>query len=717
MPQTATVLIYTARCSDGVHLSDMGLREHPFSRATRLVGDSTRFLLVSVGKKADDRALRETLLRWTHQGIELNGIRYRFLGFTEAQVKEGKLMFFHEDHEWTVQRLLSSLGNLSAVFLSYGYGKYSARLGLSFSSTMESVDIPDDAAVQIQDLVAADGSLHSDGCGMMRDSFAQRLCAIHNLPGDTTVFQIRRGGIKGVIVRYPDETFDRLCKTTSPSVVIAYRPSMLKYDGGPTNLEINNYNSAPAPARLNFQFMVLLLTLGVPVAVFQRLLQAELDMIGTISVDREKALQYIKGELDAGREDDFSQSIYEMLLAPQDLSEPYVARKLQQFQKSQYEHLRRKMSLRVANSCYLYGVLDEEGVLGPNEVYINLPARSGVLVQDVIVGRNPAHHPGDIRKLRAVDHPLLRHHRNCIVFPRTAPHSVPDTIASGDLDGDVYFISWEPALLPPQATKPLSRGLSSSATQTNGRPLQSRSRQVSNMAQAAVETFIQFKFNRLLGEISNEWSRQVERTPLLAAAEFPLKLVPLIESALDIMKSGEDFAKLEEEYRKLKSQHRVVNVGPYQSPIQMLRNMIPNPTVSGPGVYQCDPCLILKDTYPRLWQQMIEEASSVMPRYNDQLCCAIQLDHETASRTSLPWINETIGSHHDPHHYREPKQADRLRRTFQDQYFGGGSWRDLERQRVRASAWYWYGYSKNKEAFAWLGERYLNEIKAGKCYL
>ena len=45
------------------------------------------------------------------------------------------------------------------------------------------------------------------------------------------------------------------------------------------------------------------------------------------------------------------------------------------------------MNLRVQDSCYLYGVVDEEGILGPDEVFINLPGRSGVLVRDVIVGR------------------------------------------------------------------------------------------------------------------------------------------------------------------------------------------------------------------------------------------------------------------------------------------------------------------------------------------
>ena len=63
----------------------------------------------------------------------------------------------------------------------------------------------------------------------------------------------------------------------------------------------------------------------------------------------------------------------------------------------------------------------------------------------------------------------------------------------------------------------------------------------------------------------------------------------------------------------------------------------------------------------------------------------------------------------------------------------GGNEEQRREQRMRASAWsvlyvcivsifaqsihfrYYYGYEKDKQAFAWLGERCLNEIKACTC--
>ena len=56
-------------------------------------------------------------------------------------------------------------------------------------------------------------------------------------------------------------------KSKANQFVFAYRPSMLKYKGGPTSLEINNFSRSPTRARLNNAFVVLLLTLGTSTTV------------------------------------------------------------------------------------------------------------------------------------------------------------------------------------------------------------------------------------------------------------------------------------------------------------------------------------------------------------------------------------------------------------------------------------------------------------------
>ncbi|KAI0640584.1 RNA dependent RNA polymerase-domain-containing protein [Trametes meyenii] len=186
MIRQSTAPIFTARCRDGALLSDMKLQRLPSSRATRLVDDTTRFLLVTVGKKVDEGKLRATVRVWIREGVKIDGIQYRFIGFLESRVNEGKLMFFREDGDWTVERLLTSLltnfEELTEVYRKSGNGEYSARLGLSFFSTMESLDVSHEAALEVPDWTAPDSSLHSDGCGMIRDSLAAEICRQHDLP-------------------------------------------------------------------------------------------------------------------------------------------------------------------------------------------------------------------------------------------------------------------------------------------------------------------------------------------------------------------------------------------------------------------------------------------------------------------------------------------------------------------------------------------------------
>lgn len=64
-----------------------------------------------------------------------------------------------------------------------------------------------------------------------------------------------------------------------------------------------------------------------------------------------------------------------------------------------------------------------------------------------MVTRNPCTHPGDIRLLKAVDRPELSHLVNVIVFSSKGERPECNKMSGGDLDGDVYFICWEDAIL------------------------------------------------------------------------------------------------------------------------------------------------------------------------------------------------------------------------------------------------------------------------------
>lgn len=92
-----------------------------------------------------------------------------------------------------------------------------------------------------------------------------------------------------------------------------------------------------------------------------------------------------------------------------------------------------------------------------------------------------------------------------------------------DLDGDMYFVSWDERLLPPNPTEPLAR------PKPRKKVLNLRDE---TMVHEAAKTFAALYRKRLLGTMSNKWTEVVEESSRLANHPYALALVPLIEAAL-----------------------------------------------------------------------------------------------------------------------------------------------------------------------------------------
>ncbi|KAH8796191.1 hypothetical protein DL96DRAFT_1644434, partial [Flagelloscypha sp. PMI_526] len=131
----------TFKSNDGDKIEEVLV---PESRALRLVkdDDTRRFLFVSFEKQSKDTEIEGWLDEYTKSGITVGDARYSFLGSTESSIKSGKVIFFQECLRWTIPALKAQFGNgLDKVFAEHGYGKYAARLGLCFSSTVESFKV------------------------------------------------------------------------------------------------------------------------------------------------------------------------------------------------------------------------------------------------------------------------------------------------------------------------------------------------------------------------------------------------------------------------------------------------------------------------------------------------------------------------------------------------------------------------------------------------
>ena len=75
-----------------------------------------------------------------------------------------------------------------------------------------------------------------------------------------------------------------------------------------------------------------------------------------------------------------------------------------------------------------------------------------IITGNSLVTRNPCTHPGDIRKLKCVDRPELRHLYNVVVFSSKGFRPQQDKMSGGDLDGDQFMVCWDKKLLKEDIT-------------------------------------------------------------------------------------------------------------------------------------------------------------------------------------------------------------------------------------------------------------------------
>lgn len=74
-------------------------------------------------------------------------------------------------------------------------------------------------------------------------------------------------------------------------------------------------------------------------------------------------------------------------------------------------------------------------------------AESNFLEGSCFVTKCPALHPGDVRSFRAVGYSTrLAHLKNVVVFSSKGDRDAPNMMSGSDLDGDQYFICWDPQL-------------------------------------------------------------------------------------------------------------------------------------------------------------------------------------------------------------------------------------------------------------------------------
>ena len=215
-------------------------------------------------------------------------------------------------------------------------------------------------------------------------------------------------------------------------------------------------------------------------------------------------------------------------------NEPLAAEIKSLLLKRTLQQLRKKQKIFLPKSGCLIGVIDEKGILQYGECFLQVP--QGVIVSEVIVAKNPCLHPGDIRVLKAIDCNELHHLRNVLVFPNNGPRPHTNECSGSDLDGDLYFVTWETRLKPPTTQDPMIYDSTPPIETTD--PISSRT---------LIEFFQTFVTHNKLGQIDNLHLAIADSSEYYAMDEKCIKLSEMHSTAVDFPKTG-NIVVIDEEY-------------------------------------------------------------------------------------------------------------------------------------------------------------------------
>ncbi|XP_050216732.1 RNA-dependent RNA polymerase 6 [Mercurialis annua] len=466
-----------------------------------------------------------------NDGFYLCGRKYSFLAFSSNQLRDRSAWFFAENGKVSANEIRNWMGK----FTNKNIAKCAARMGQCFSSTYATVNVPSrEARFDLPD-VTRNGYVFSDGIGMIAPDLAKEVA--EKLKLDTNppcAYQIRYAGCKGVVACWPAQ---------GDGIRLSLRPSMNKFQSNHTTLEICSWTRYQA-GFLNRQIITLLSTLDVPDDIFWKMQIVMVSKLNQMLVDADVAFDVITASC---AEQGTTAAI--MLSAGfKPKKEPHLRGMLTCIRAAQLWGLREKARIFVPSGRWLMGCLDELGVLEQGQCFIQVSIPSlercfwkhgsrfserkknlQVVKGIVVIAKNPCLHPGDVRILEAVDAPELHHLHDCLVFPQKGDRPHTNEASGSDLDGDLYFVTWDENLIPPskRSWTPMQYD-TAEAKQLN--------RAVSS--QDIIDFFAKNMVNESLGAICNAHVVHADLSQYGALDENCIKLAELAATAVDFPKTG-----------------------------------------------------------------------------------------------------------------------------------------------------------------------------------
>ncbi|KAI0307864.1 RdRP-domain-containing protein [Multifurca ochricompacta] len=406
-------------------------------------------------------------------GFAIAGKRFRFLAYSQSALKSHTVWFVKDFSDpngdlITAATIIAGLGKFDGLEydrkLIYCPARYAARISQAFTTTDSSISIQAEEIILRED-IERDKYCFTEGVGSISPQLARKIWRALQQRGSRATrraitypraFQIRLVGAKGMLSVDPSLSGD----------VVELRPSMIKFDAPhSTNVEIAQAFVRPSKYYLNRPLIMILEGLGIPYSVFKTLQDTAVQDAYDAATSLEKAANTLD-QFGLGASYRLSSTL--LHLAKLGISPEIMGGFYNQMLEFSIHHILRDLKhharIPVNDGYTLVGVADIHHYLQEGEVFacVTIQETNSIRYLDgpVLISRSPTIHPGDVQVVRAIGRPppgsifAREPLMNTVVFSVEGTRPLPSCLGGGDLDGDVYNITFLKDLHPEQNMPP-----------------------------------------------------------------------------------------------------------------------------------------------------------------------------------------------------------------------------------------------------------------------
>lgn len=415
--------------------------------------------------------LIEYIKIYLSSGIKLYKKHFEFYNYSQSQFRGLGCWMVLEP-----EKVLSKCGDFDKIKI---VAKYGARIGQTLTSTLKTIEIPDECNYFTSDvkseknyfdtktkkiMIADKVYDFSDGVGTITYDLAKRIAEALDLATVPAAFQARYLGCKGVWTVIFDSTIEKIKQNNFNEVLktldlrgikfknqILIRDSQKKFEMHNEQLDSKKYFEVCNYAKfikcyLNRQIILLLSSIGISDSVFMRKLKVYNDSLAK----EEFVLSLIQFE-------DWNSIFGKMIKAGINSTNDRLMRFVISTNKDVlYKELKKRTRIFIEEGTYVVGIMDEFGILDYGEAFLRIKNEKIDMILDkkCIVTKCPCLHPGDIRILSFKKYDPKNHqqtklyqiyeeYENVLIFPSKGKRPHPNEIAGSDLDGDQYFVFYD----------------------------------------------------------------------------------------------------------------------------------------------------------------------------------------------------------------------------------------------------------------------------------